>query len=334
MADGGEGTAPALATAAGGRLVTEVVAGPLGQQVEAAYALLPGGVAVVEVAAASGLTRVEVSRRDPRVASSRGTGELIRAAIAAGARRILIGLGGSATNDAGAGMAQALGYRLLDAGGRDLPPGGAALARLRRIDASGVEPRLREVVFDAACDVDNPLCGPAGASVVFGPQKGASTEAVADLDAALAHWAGVARRDLGIDVADLAGGGAAGGLGAGAVAYLGATLRPGAALVAEAAGLDEAIAGADLVITGEGCLDAQSLRGKTPVGVADIARARGVPVVAVAGAVRLSEAAWRAAGFVAAYNLTDLAQGDADAKTRAVILLAEAGRAIARDFGR
>lgn len=333
MADGGEGTAAALAASAGGCLRELDATGPLGDPVRAAFALLPDGTAVVEVAAASGLARVPESRRDAPRACSRGTGELVRAALDAGARRLLLGLGGSATTDAGAGLARALGYRLLDAGGAALPPGGAALARLDRIDPTGADPRLRGLRVEAACDVDNPLCGPAGAAAVFGPQKGATPADVAALDAALARWAAVAARDLGVDTRNQPGGGAAGGLGAGAVAWLGATLRPGAALIAGAAGLDAALAGADLAITGEGQLDAQSLRGKAPVGVARAAAARGVPVVAVAGSVPLPEAAWRGAGFAAVWSLSDLAGSEAAAKANAPDALAAAGAEIARWFG-
>lgn len=284
MADGGEGTVEAMAAATGGARARCRVTGPLGTPVEAEYGHTPDGrTAFIEMAAASGLGLVPLECRDPRITTTRGTGELIRHALEQGARRMVVGIGGSATNDGGAGMAQALGYRLLDDGGNELPPGGAALARLARIDASGVHPTLEGARIEAACDVDNPLCGLHGASYVYGPQKGAAADSLAVLDGALAHFAAIVARDLGVVVAETPGGGAAGGLGAGLLAFCGATLRPGVALVAEACGLAEAIEGAGLVITGEGRLDGQSAHGKVPVGVARLARESGVPVVAVCG---------------------------------------------------
>ncbi|MGE5529189.1 MAG: glycerate kinase, partial [Patescibacteria group bacterium] len=220
MADGGEGTAEALLDATGGEKREITVCGPAGRPVRAFYGLLGDGkTAVLEMASASGLNLVPAGERNPLHTTTRGTGELILAALDAGARRVLIGIGGSATNDGGAGLAQALGYRLLDGDGRDLPPGGAALARLARLEAYGADPRLGSVEFVAACDVTNPLLGPEGASAVYGPQKGATPAMVAELDHALARFAEVVRRDLGLDVADMPGAGAAGGLGAGLVAF-------------------------------------------------------------------------------------------------------------------
>jgi glycerate kinase len=286
VADGGEGTVAALVAASGGRIVGRTVTGPLGEPVEAFFGIAGDGrTAVVEMAAASGLALLPPVRRDPLAATSYGVGELLLAALDAGARKLIVGVGGSASNDGGAGMAQALGVRLLDAQGHALDPGvgGGALARLARIDASGLDPRLRQCVIEVACDVDNPLTGPAGASAVFGPQKGATPALVAQLDANLRHYATVIEADLGIALAGLPGGGAGGGVGAALVAFLGAQLRPGADIVAEALGLDALVADADLVITGEGCLDSQSVHGKTPLGVARIARRHGKPVVAIAG---------------------------------------------------
>jgi len=286
VADGGEGTVAALVAATGGRVVGRTVTGPLGAPVEAFFGITGDGrTAIVEMAAASGLALVPQARRDPLAATSYGVGELLLAALDAGARKLIVGVGGSASNDGGAGMAQALGVRLLDAQGSalDAGVGGGALARLARIDASGLDPRLRRCAIEVACDVDNPLTGPAGASAVFGPQKGATPTLVAQLDANLQHYATVIEADLGIALAALPGGGAGGGMGAALVAFLGAQLRPGADIVAEALGLDALVADADLVITGEGRLDRQSVHGKTPLGVARIAKRHGKPVVAIAG---------------------------------------------------
>lgn len=288
MADGGEGTVQALVDATGGGIRTATVTGPLGEPVEAFYGVLGDGrTAVIEMAAASGLPLVPPTRRDPSIATTRGTGELILRAVEDGARKLLIGIGGSATNDAGAGMARALGFRLVDEAGADLPPGGAALARLDRIlpPPAAMRERLTGAEITVACDVTNPLCGPQGASCVFGPQKGATPAMVEQLDAALARFAEVAARGLGADVLKLPGGGAAGGLGAGLVAFLGARLTPGVEMVVEATGLDALLEGADLCITGEGRLDAQTPHGKTPSGVARVCAAHGVPCVAVGGTV-------------------------------------------------
>ncbi|MBN2311579.1 MAG: glycerate kinase [Candidatus Hydrogenedentes bacterium] len=331
MADGGEGTVDALVAATGGTRVECPVAGPLGDPVTAAYGLLgDGATAVIEMAAASGLALVPVERRDPCRATTRGTGELIRDALDRGVDAIVIGIGGSATNDGGAGMAQALGYSLLDSAGNELPPGGAALARLARIDASARHPRLAPCRIQVACDVTNPLCGPHGASYVYGPQKGAAPEAAAELDAALARLATVVAEQLGTDVRDLPGAGAAGGLGAGLVAFAGGELRSGVELVAEACGLDEAIRDAALVITGEGALDGQSAHGKTPVGVARIARQYGVPVVALAGALGAGYKSLYASGINAAFSICDGPMPLDRAVREAPRLLREAAEAAVR----
>ena len=286
MADGGPGTVEAVVTAKGGCWHKTAVHDPLGAPVDAAWGVVDESIAVIEMAAASGLALVPESRRDPRTTSTYGTGEIIAAALAAGCRRIIVGMGGSATNDGGAGVAQALGARLLDDTGDDLPPGGAALARLARIDVSGLDPRLPRARLFAATDVFNPLCGPQGASAVYGPQKGATPEMVQKLDAALARYAAVIERDLGVRVLDVAGAGAAGGLGAGLVAFLGAEILPGAQLVAETVGLEQQMTGADLVIAGEGRLDVQTGFGKAPWEVARLAHAAGVPVISIAGSLR------------------------------------------------
>ncbi|MBO1326453.1 glycerate kinase [Acetobacter sp. TBRC 12305] len=285
-ADGGEGTAAALTQASGGQFRHLTVTGPLGAPVAARYGLMGDGrTAVVEMASAAGLDLVPRATRNPMMATSFGVGELIGAALDDGCRHIILALGGSATNDGGAGMAQALGARLLDAGGCDLRPGGAALVELAHIDMSTLDPRLAECEIEVACDVDNPLTGPAGASAVFGPQKGATPDMVAALDAALARYGAVLEAAFGQAVADRPGAGAAGGMGAGAMVFLNARLRPGVEIVTDALGLDTILADVDLVITGEGRMDGQTVRGKTPVGVARVAKRHGKPVIALAGSL-------------------------------------------------
>ncbi len=285
LADGGPGTVQAIVSAAGGEVRRAGVQDPLGRPVQAEWGFLPDGSAVIEMAAAAGLRRLAPEERDPRVASSFGVGQLVLAALDAGCRRLVLGLGGSATNDGGAGMARALGVRFLDAAGAALPDGGAALARLDRIDSSGLDPRLRDCRVTAACDVMNPLCGPQGASLVYGPQKGASPEVARELDAALRRYAEVVQRDLDVDMLDAPGAGAAGGLGAGLVAFLRAELLPGLEVVAEAVGLRRRLRGATLLLTGEGRLDGQTGYGKTVAGVARIAAECGVPVLVVPGSL-------------------------------------------------
>ncbi|WP_395945654.1 glycerate kinase [Brevundimonas sp.] len=284
VADGGEGTVDALVAATGGRLIRRTVTGPLGAPVEAFFGVTGDGrTGVIEMAAAAGLMLIPPADRDPLAATSRGVGELILAALDEGVEHLIVGLGGSATNDGGAGLIQALGGRLTDADGADLGAGGGALDRLAHVDVSGIDPRIGGCRIDVACDVDNPLVGPEGASAVFGPQKGATPEMVAQLDRNLRRLAEVLRRDLAIDVADHAGGGAAGGLGAALFGVFGGRLRPGVEIVTEAVGLDALVRDADLVVTGEGRMDGQSVRGKTPMGVARVARANGKPVIGVAG---------------------------------------------------
>jgi len=245
-----------------------------------------GSTAVIEMAKAAGLALVPPAKRDPRITTTYGVGELLQRAYDEGARHFIVGIGGSATNDGGAGMAQALGYHLLDENGHELPPGGLALKRLARIHVGGAHANWKQAEVDVACDVTNPLTGPSGASAVYGPQKGATPEIVAELDIALKHFAEIIRRDLGVDVDQLPGAGAAGGLGAGLVAFTGARLRPGAEMVMEALRLDERLAGAGLVITGEGRIDSQTARfGKGPAAVARHARQAGIPVVAIGGSI-------------------------------------------------
>ena len=284
IADGGEGTVEALVTATGGQMKQERVRGPLGEVVDACWGILGDGkTAVIEMAAASGLPLVPPDRRDPRITTTYGTGELIRTALDEGLRRIIIGIGGSATNDGGTGMAQALGAKFLAADGTELPPGGGALAQLKTIDLSGLDSRLTETEITVACDVDNPLCGQRGAAAVFGPQKGATPAMVAELDAALGHFAGCARAATGRNVADLAGAGAAGGLGAGLLFFTPAKLRPGVEIVLEAVKFAEVVKDAAFVITGEGRTDFQTAYGKAPVGVAKVAKQFDVPVFCISG---------------------------------------------------
>lgn len=286
MADGGEGTVCSLIDAMGGRLVQRQVTGPLGEPV-AAYFGIPGDgrTAVIEMAAASGLPLVPVKRRNPMVTTTYGTGELIRMALDEGCRNLIIGIGGSATNDGGVGMAQALGGSFRKADGQEIRAGGKHLHSIETIDLSGLDPRLKETQIQAACDVDNPLYGERGAAYVYGPQKGATPEMVRQLDQGLRRLAEVIHARLGIDVNAIPGAGAAGGLGAGLVAFLGASLRPGVEIVTEAVGLAERLQGVDLVITGEGRIDSQTAYGKTPVGVARAAKRQGIPVIAVAGSL-------------------------------------------------
>ncbi len=286
MADGGHGTLETLLAATGGESFSTRATGPLGRPVEARWGVLgDGATAVVEMAQASGLTLVPSGQLDPMAATTYGTGQLIGEALSAGYRRLVVGVGGSATNDGGAGAAQALGAGLTDADGTDIPFGAAGLLRLARVDLSGLWPAVRECDIQVATDVTNPLVGPHGAAMVYGPQKGARPEHLPLLDAALANMARVVQRNLDINLRDLPGGGAAGGLAAGLVAFLGARLVWGVDLVGEAVALDAKLRDADLVITGEGRMDAQTAARKAPVGVAQRARALGVPVIAVVGSL-------------------------------------------------
>ena len=283
IADGGEGTVAAAVMAIGGRCVTCRVTGPLGEPVDSRFAILNNGWAVVEMAEASGLPLVPQEKRDPTITTTYGTGELLRAALDEGCRSILVGIGGSATNDGGAGMAQALGVRLLDEQGQELPYGGAALAHLAQIDVSGLDSRLAQCQIEVACDVTNPLCGPNGASAVFGPQKGATPEQVAQLDLALGHYGSLLEAVRGRSVVDLPGAGAAGGLGAALVAFCGGILRSGVTAMLAMTGVERALEDADLVITGEGQIDSTTACGKVIAGVVELAQRTDVPVLAVCG---------------------------------------------------
>ena len=306
VADGGEGTVQALVAATGGTVMRALVTGPLGEQVVASYGMLGGDqseTAVIEMAAAAGLPLVPPGQRDPRKTTTRGGGEMMQAAMAAGAKRLLIGIGGSATNDGGAGMAQALGVQLLDDQGNELPVGGAALAHLARIDVTNLDPRLKDMEIQVASDVTNPLCGPEGATAVYGPQKGATPDMVRELDAALAHYGELLRRDVGADVMNTPGAGAAGGLGAGLLAFAHAHLVPGAHLVLKTLDFANTIKGAALILTAEGRLDSQTAFGKAVGAVAQAAKAAGAWVVALAGSVTADNAALAKMGIDAALSI-------------------------------
>ena len=284
LADGGEGTVEALLHSRGGRRITVTVTGPDQRPVEAAYAILDdGSTAVMEVAAAAGLTLLPAERRDPLKATTRGVGEMIRDAVGRGCRRFIVGLGGSATNDGGAGMLDALGYALLDRDGRPIPPGAEGLKMLHSLSAEGVMPQLADCTFRIACDVTNPLCGENGCSAVFAPQKGATPETIAPMDAWLRHYAAIARRVSPRAAADCPGAGAAGGLGFAFLGFTNAVLESGIQIVMEETRLEAQIRDADLVVTGEGRLDAQTAMGKAPAGVAGLAKKYGKRVIAFSG---------------------------------------------------
>ena len=329
VADGGDGTVDA-AVAAGFERREVTVTGPLGEPVTAAYALR-GDTAVVEMAEASGLRHLPAGVFAPLTATTYGTGELLRAALDAGARSVVLGVGGSATNDGGAGMLSALGARFLDADGEPVPPGGGGLNELASADLSDLDPRLGSVELVLASDVDNPLLGPKGAAAVYGPQKGASAEDVAVLDAALGRYAAVLDDRAG-GAAEAPGAGAAGGVGFGALVGLRATFRPGVQVLLDMLGFADALGRADLVITGEGSLDEQTLHGKAPAGVAAAARARDLEVIAVCGRLALAPGALGAAGIRRAYALTDLEPDTALCMAEAGPLLERLAQQIARDF--
>jgi len=331
MADGGPGTVDVILSSRPGRLEKTTVQDPLGRPVQAAWAMLDDGpTAVIEMAAASGLVLLKPEERDPRRASTYGTGQLIRAALDSGCRRLIVGVGGSATNDGGAGMAQALGARLLDAAGHDLLPGGAALVALDRIDVSGLDARLKRCEITAATDAVNPLCGPSGASVVYGPQKGATPQVAAELDAALHHYADIVLRDLRLDIASLPGAGAAGGLGGGLVAFLGARIASGAELVAEVIDLPRRIGLADVVFTGEGRLDAQTAYGKSVSVIARLAKDAARPVIALGGSVEVDASTVAASGINAVLPIAAEPMTEAEMFEQAASLLSDAAERAAR----
>ncbi|MDT8715144.1 glycerate kinase [Clostridium sp. 19966] len=286
MADGGEGTMQSLIDATGGRKYSLKVVGPLGNEVDAEYGILGNGkIGILEMASASGIQLVPKEKRNPLITTTYGTGQLIKACLDMGIKKLLIGIGGSATNDGGAGVIQALGARLLDEEGKELGFGGGELEKLHSIDISDLDARIAEVEVEVACDVTNPLCGERGASNVFGPQKGATKEMISALDSNLAHYANVIKNQLGKDVLELPGAGAAGGLGAGLVAFLDGKLKKGIDMVIEYSDLENKVKDADMVWTGEGSIDFQTKFGKTPFGVASIAKKYNKPVIALAGRI-------------------------------------------------
>jgi len=286
MADGGDGTVQCLVTATGGEILREKVTGPLGDEALASYGILGDKkTAVIEMAEASGLTLVPENKRNPLITTTYGTGQLIKAALDQGCRKMIVGIGGSATNDGGAGMVQALGVKLLDREGKEIGFGGGELKKINRVDISNLDSRLSDTKVLVASDVTNPLCGLKGASRIYGPQKGATPKIIEELDESLAHFAEIIKRDLNKDIKNMPGAGAAGGLGAGLMAFLDAELRPGIEIMIEIVKLEQAIKDADLVITGEGKIDSQTIYGKAPIGVAKIAKKYNVPVIAVAAIV-------------------------------------------------
>lgn len=329
VADGGEGSVDAFLQAVGGEKVTLTVSGPFGEPVQAGYGLLPGGAAAVETAAAAGLPLAE-GRLDVLRATTYGVGQLVAHAVGRGARKLIVGLGGSATNDGACGLAAALGVRFFDESGRAFVPAGGTLGRVARVDVSGLLPALQGVEIVGMCDIDNPLCGAQGAAAVFGPQKGADAAQVRVLDDGLRHLAQVWRRDLGADVLELPGGGAAGGMGAGLAAMLGAKLQPGIDTVLDTVGFDGLLQTADLVVTGEGRLDSQSLRGKVVVGVARRAREAGVPVVALCGDVDGDLAPAYAQGVSAVFSINRIARDFSVLRTRCRQDLAATATDVAR----
>jgi glycerate kinase len=336
MADGGEGTLQAIASALGQRAERRAVptVDALGRPVVAEWLLIDGRDAFVEMAAASGLSHLRPEERTPdaaRRASTRGAGELVRAALDAGAQSITLGLGGSATTDGGSGLLTALGVRLLDAADHELPPGGAALASLARVDSAGLDARLAEVRLIIASDVTNPLCGPRGAAATYGPQKGCDLPAVEELDAALAAWGAAIEQATGRVVADLPGAGAAGGTTAALLGFTHALVRPGVEVVAELVGLAEALEAADLVITGEGQADEQTLSGKAAMGVASLARSRNAPVVLLCGGLGPGAGALDASGtFAVVQPVGDRPMSLDEAMADTERLLANAAERVAR----
>ena len=325
VADGGDGTLETLVEATGGDIRSAKVTGPIGEPVEAEWgALGDGESAMIEMARTSGLALLSLDERDPLRTTTYGLGEIIREALDAGFRSFIVGIGGSATNDGGAGMAQALGVRLLDESGNDLPPGGAALADLRKIDTSGLDARAAASQFSVACDVSNPLTGPEGASAVYGPQKGATPDLVEQLDDALGNFAEVVERDIGRSINDVPGSGAAGGLGGGMMAFLDGSLRAGVDIVLDQVGLNEQLEGADLVITGEGQLDFQTVYHKAPIGVAWRAKERGIPVIAISGSLGQGFEDVHPEGIDAVASIVCAPMSLDEASTRAGELIADA----------
>nr|MDD6335308.1 glycerate kinase [bacterium] len=334
IADGGEGTVDAILTATGGQKIKLEVPGSLGEATQAFFGLLPDGTsAVLELAAANGLPLIPPDKRDILRSGTLGTGMLMAHALDMGCRRIYLGIGGSATNDGGIGLASALGMRFLDDNGAPLPPIAQSLSRIAHIDNTHMHPKLAGAHIQAACDVTNPLCGPSGAAAVYGPQKGADAAAIARLDSGLAHLAGVVKRDLGIDAADLPGAGAAGGVGFGLVALLGAKLVPGIDMVLSLAGADALFKECDLVLTGEGQTDTQTAFGKAPVGVAQAAKAHGKPVFLLSGALGRGYEDVYACGIDACFSIADGPMTLDTSMARTASLLEACAHAVCRAWG-
>jgi len=330
MADGGEGTVETLVYGMDGKFVYEEVTGPLGDRVQAKYGIIQDQITIIEMAEASGLVLVEEERRNPSLTSTYGTGELILSALQRGYGKIYVGIGGSATNDGGVGMARALGYRFLDRDGNEIPEGGGGLDGLRRIDRSNVTPLLEDAQITVMCDVENPLYGPDGAAYVYGPQKGADPQMVQLLDRNLRHLADILKEDMDVDIGDVPGSGAAGGLGGGLMAFCGADLRPGIEMVLDILEFDGLLKDVDLVITGEGRIDGQSSKGKVPAGVAKRARKLNKPLVAMAGGVGEGTEILHTMGIDLILPIVDRPMGILDAMDGVGILLEKTGERLGR----
>lgn len=331
MADGGEGTVRSLVDSTGGAMISVRVKNPLMKEVEAFYGILgDGSTGVIEMAAASGLPLLSEEERNPMETTTYGTGELIRNALDMGCKKIIIGIGGSATNDGGAGMIRALGGRLLDRNGNDVKHGGGSLDKIDAIDISSVDERIKDCKIVVACDVDNPMTGQRGASYVFGPQKGADPEMVKILDKNLEHYSEAVFNATGVQIRDYPGAGAAGGLGGGLMAFLGAELKRGVDIVIEATGLEEKISDADLVITGEGMIDYQTQYGKTPYGVAQIAKKHNIPVVAIVGSVGHNAEVLYELGFNGIFSIINRPMTLGDAVSECAELLEKTSESLMR----
>ena len=331
MADGGEGTVQSLIDASGGEIIELTVHDPLFREIKSFYGIMGDGVtAVIEMAAASGLPLLTTDERNPLKTTTYGTGELIKDALTRGCQKFIIGLGGSATNDGGCGMAQALGVKFFDKNGNEVGLGGGELSKIDKIDISGIDTRIKNAEFLAACDVDNPLCGDKGASAVYGPQKGASADDVILLDKGLEHFAQLIKQQLNLDIKDVAGAGAAGGLGAGALIFLQAQLQRGIEIVTQTTNLAGKMEGADLVITGEGRIDFQTAFGKTPFGVAQLAKQKNIPVVAIAGSLGDGYQTLYDKGFDEIYSIMNKSMSLQEAMDNAEELLESATENIMR----
>ena len=331
MADGGEGTVQAMVDASDGKIITLGVTDPLGRKIKAEYGMMGDGItAVIEMAAASGLPLLSADERNPFKTTTFGTGEFILDALKKGTKKVIVGIGGSATVDGGSGMAQALGAKFLDEKGKELLGTGGNLERIKTIDISGMDKRIKDVEFLVACDVSNPLLGDNGAARVYGPQKGATPEMVETLESGLANLSQVIKKDLGKDVANEPGAGAAGGLGVGLMAFLNASLKPGIDIVIDVVNLSEKIKGCNLVITGEGRLDYQTAFGKTPAGVARVASEQGIPVIAIGGQVGENTSNIHSCGITAYFSAIRCPMSDKDIKEKAAEMLSECSEEIGR----